>query len=83
MSANIWKSYTLRSYEVVVKKIKNIGARTGFQPSTTAIPVQRSTVTSRMDLNFFGPYFHYHWNSASDRESLLEFSGPITEGSNS
>ena len=62
---------------------KNIGARTGFQPITTAIPVQRSTVTSRTDLNFFGPYFHYHWNSASDRESLLEFSGPITEGRNS
>ena len=82
MSANIWKSYTLRSYEIVVKK-KNIGARTGFQPITTAIPVQRSTVTSRTDLNFFGPYFHYHWNSASDRESLLEFSGPITEGRNS
>ena len=26
---------------------KNIEARTGFQPMTTAIPVQRSTVTQR------------------------------------
>ena len=83
MSANIWKSYTLRSYEVVVKKRKKYWCPYGISTHNHCGTGTALYGNVPNGPKFFRALFSLHWNSASDRESLLEFSGPITEGSNS